>query len=265
MPEAEITFTVFTKLWRLPLPELGAHIRKLGFDGVELPVRPGYPVTPENVTRELPQAVRILKDFGLKIGMIAGDADEKTIAACGASGIPIIRICADIPGEKNYLAAIDDIQRGWDALVPVLARHNVAIGVQNHCGRCIANAMQVRHAIGKYDPAQICLVWDPAHNALEGEAVDIALDTVWSHLRVVNLKSGYWQRTSPPEAELAQWRVYWTTGRHGRTNWPWVARELLRRGFCGDVCLTAEYSDREAVDRLIVEDFAFAKSLFKSA
>jgi hypothetical protein len=28
------------------------------------------------------------------------------------------------------------------------------------------------------------------------------------------------------------------------------------------VCLTAEYSDHDAVDRLIAEDIAFAKALF---
>lgn len=37
-------FSVFTKPWRMPLPDLGRHVQSLGFSGVELPVRPGYQV-----------------------------------------------------------------------------------------------------------------------------------------------------------------------------------------------------------------------------
>jgi len=260
---ATVDFTVFTKSWKTEsLSELAEFVKGLGFDGVELPVRPEYQVEPENVEKGLPEAARILADHGVKIGTIAGPTDERTIAACAAAGVPIIRICVNIPREKSYLAAIEDCQREWDSLVPILDSHGVAIGVQNHCNRCIANAMQLLHAIGKYAPKHICAVWDAAHNGLQGEDVDLALDTIWSHLRVVNLKSAYWKRLTPPEAEVANWRTYWTTGRHGRAEWPWVARELGERGFAGDVCLTAEYSDHDAVERLVKDDVAFAKSLF---
>ena len=45
-----ILFTVFTKPWREPTIEaLADHVKALGFDGVELPVRPGYQVPPEAV------------------------------------------------------------------------------------------------------------------------------------------------------------------------------------------------------------------------
>lgn len=262
MSQSKIRFTVFTKPWTMPLPELGKFIKDLGFDGVELPVRPGFQVEPDNVAKGLPEAVKILGGCGLKIGTIAGPTDEQTIAACAAAGVPVIRICVGIPKKVNYLTAIADFQRQMDRLVPLLEKHGVAIGIQNHCDRCVANAMQIRHAIEKYNPKQICAVWDAAHNGLQGEDVDIALDIVWSHLRVVNLKSAYWKRLSPPEAEVAQWGTYWTTGRHGRANWPWVARELKARGFAGDICLTAEYSDHAAVNRLIAEDLRFAKILF---
>ena len=36
-------FAVFVKPWKaLALPELAAHIKQLGFDLIELPVRPGF-------------------------------------------------------------------------------------------------------------------------------------------------------------------------------------------------------------------------------
>jgi hypothetical protein len=41
-----------------------------------------------------------------------------------------------------------------------------------------------------------------------------------------------------------------------------VAAELKRRNYTGVICLTAEYSDEPAVNRLIAEDLAYAKALF---
>jgi hypothetical protein len=46
------------------------------------------------------------------------------------------------------------------------------------------------------------------------------------------------------------------------SDWPQVARELKRRGYRGDVCLSAEYTDQNAVDRLIAQDLAYARKCF---
>jgi sugar phosphate isomerase/epimerase len=263
---SDVTFTVFTKPWKMPLPELTQHIAHLGFDGVELPVRPGYPVTPANVTEELPNAVRILGEQGLKIASIAGPTDEATIAACAESGIGVIRIMAGMREGERYLEGEARWQREFDALVPLLDKHGVTLGIQNHYGsRDVCNAMCLRHLLERYDPRHIAAVWDAGHNGLEGEAPESALDIVWSHLGMVNLKSAYWQRVTGPEAAIDEWKPYWTTGRHGRANWPRVVSELRRREYRGVVCLTAEYTDEPAVDRLIAEDLAFARAMFKSS
>jgi sugar phosphate isomerase/epimerase len=258
----KIQFTVFSKPWKdMPLPELGRFLRELGFDGIELPVRPEFQVEPANVERGLPEAAGILADCGVKIGSVAGPTDERTIAACAEAGVPIIRICVNIPRDKSYPQAIDDLQREWDALLPALEDGGVAIGVQNHAGRCVANAMETIHVIGRYSPEQVCLVWDAAHEALAGAEPELALDIGWSHLRLVNLKNAFWKRTNGPEADVARWTWYWTSGRQGRAEWDRVAASLKTRGYDGDVCLTAEYSDHDALDRLIAEDLAYARSL----
>ena len=257
----DILFTVFTKPWKQPLQALGKMIKGLGFDGIELPVRPGYQVEPENVTHGLPNAARILADCGLKIASVAGPYDEATIAACAECGVPIIRICVGI-GDEGYMASEARLQREYDALVPLLDKHGVTLGVQNHCDRNICNAMGLRHLLERYNPKHIAAVWDAAHNALNGEDPEMAIDIVWSHLCMVNLKNAFWKRTNGPEAEVAQWRPYWTLGRHGLASWPRVASELKRRNYRGVICLPAEYSDEPAVNRLIAEDIVFAKSLF---
>ena len=257
-----IIFSVFTKPWKTkPLPELAKFIADLGFDAIELPVRPGFQVEPEHVARDLPIAVRVLADHGVQIASVAGPTDEATIAACAACGVPVIRVMASI-GPDGYLVTEARVQREYDALIPLLDKYGVTVGVQNHSGRYVSNAMGLRHLIEKYDPQHIAAVWDAAHNALNGEEPELAIDIVWSHLCMVNLKNAFWRRVTGPEAEDVVWKPFWTTGPQGLASWPRVAAELKRREYKGVVCLTAEYSDAGAVDRLIAQDIAFAKGLF---
>ena len=51
----------------LSVADAGLEIKNLGFEGVDLTVRPGGPVTPEKVISELPLAVASLKALGLAV------------------------------------------------------------------------------------------------------------------------------------------------------------------------------------------------------
>lgn len=199
-------FSVFTKPWKLPLPELGQSVKDMGFDGIELPVRPGYQVEPEQVAAALPAAATRLGEFGISIYSVAGPTDRATIIACGEAGIPVIRTMVTVPRE-GYLARIEEVQREYDALVPLLDEHGVTIGVQNHCDWFVASAMGLLHVIGRYDPKHVAAVWDAAHNALEGEQPEVAIDVLWSRLCMVNLKNAYREQAGLGDAGETRWQV----------------------------------------------------------
>jgi sugar phosphate isomerase/epimerase len=257
-----LQFSLFTKPWKqLPIPELGRMARALGFDGIELPVRLGFQVETANIARDLPVTQQQLRDCGISIYSVATAPTREAIAACGKLAIPVIRVMVDI-GPDGYMATERRVQEEYRALQPALLDAGVTIGVQNHNGNFVCNAMGLRHLLEPFDPKAIGAVWDLAHNALNGEALDLGLDIIWPHLIMVNLKNAFWQRSNGPEAEAASWKVFWTTGRHGLASWPQTAVLLKQRSYSGVVCLTAEYTDETAVDRLIAEDIAFAKSLF---
>ena len=258
-----ISYTVFTKPWKTKtLPELAKFVHDLGFDGVELPVRPGFQVEPDTIAKGLPEAAKIFADHGVRIGTLAGPTDEATIAACAEAGVPIIRVCEKIDLGIGYLATEKRLREGYDALSPTLDQHGVAIGVQNHADFNVNNAMGILHLIEDYDPKHICAVLDQSHNGLNGEPPELAIDIVWSHLKAVNLKSAYWVRSNGPEAPEAKWKKYWTSGRHGLGYWTRTVRELKNRGYSSDICLTAEYTDTSRVDELIADDIVYAKHLF---
>ena len=256
-------FTVFSKPWKdMPLPELAVFIRDVGFDGVELPVRPGFQVEPEGIAEGLPEAVRVFREAGVRIGSIACEPSETVIAACAEAEVDLIRVCVSVPEDETYFEAEARTQKGYEALVPALDKAGVRIGAQNHAGPCIGSSIGLYRLIEPFDPKHVCAVWDPMHCVKAGEIPRLALDILWSRLGLVNLKDTYALRESGAEAEIVRWKWWYTTGRQGMTPWDEVADLLKQRGYEGDICLTAEYSERSSIDRLISQDLAFAKSLF---
>jgi sugar phosphate isomerase/epimerase len=257
-----VTFSVFTKPWpHTSVAELGAFVKGMGFDGIELPIRPGYQVEPETIAVELPRAAAELAAIGVRITSVAAEPDDVTIAACGQAGVPVVRICTQI-GPDGYLASVSEAQRQYEAIVPLLDQHSVTLGIQNHSGGFVSHALGLHHLLEPFEARHVAAIWCPAHNAIGGEFPDTAVDIVWPHLCQVKFKNVFWERKTGPEAEDVLWRPHWTSGIQGLASWPWVARELEKRGFDGVICLDAEYDDHDAVDELITADIAFARSLF---
>ena len=248
----------------LPLQELALHINSLGFDLIELPVREGFPVEPRNVERDLPAAVKLLAEHGIRVLNVTADIpldDESLYSACAAAGIGMNRVMFR-QRELDYWSAEAKARRKLDSALPFCERYGLQIGVQNHSRRFVpVNEMGAYHLLKDYDPRYIAAIWDPAHNALEGMDSDAALDILAPYLCVVNLKNAYWRRISGPEAETAEWQVYFTSGAQGRASWARVIAKLRAIEYQGPICFSAEYSDEERVDELITKDLAFAKSL----
>ena len=147
-------------------------------------------------------------------------------------------------------------------MLPLLDKYGLQLGVQNHYGPTVCNAMGLHHLIERYDPRLIGAVWDAAHNASMARSrrwrsISFGRTCAWSTSRTL-----FGVEFNGPEAEDARWRPWWTTGPHGLASWPRVAAELERRNYSGVICLTAEYSDEPVVDRLIAQDIGYAKALF---
>lgn len=261
-------FAIFIKPWKsLSIQEVGKKIKSLGFDAVELPIRAGFACEPETVVHDLPKAAREFKSMGVELlGVTAENAldDEKFYAACAEAGVTQNRIMIRT-GDMSYWEAEKEARRQLDAALPLCEQYDLRIGIQNHKGRFIASsAIGLYHLLKDYDPNIIGAVWDPAHNALEGEEPELALDIIAEYIHFINLKNGYWQRTNGPETREAEWRVHWTSGRHGRASWARVARKLKAINYSGPFCFSAEYSDEDDLDRFITEDLEYAKLIFKN-
>jgi len=241
----DVSLSVFSKPWTDPIEAVGDRLAKLGMQGVELPVRPGYQVTPETVRETLPAAVASLKSRGLTIYSVAAPLEENVIRACGEAGIPLIRTMVGFDlGVARVGETISATRRRFDELIPVLEASAVRIGVQNHSGFAIGSAMGLFHLIEKYDPRHVCAILDMAHCGVAGEPLEVCLDLLWDRMPgLVNFKSAYRERINGPEEAEATYRTHWTTGRHGAFSWRDLVNALADRNFAGTFVLPAEYTD----------------------
>jgi sugar phosphate isomerase/epimerase len=263
MPSQDVRFAVFTKPWPADsIEELADRVRDLGFDGAEVPVRPGFQVEPETAEKGLPELVERFADRQLSVVSIASVLEEAVFAACAAAGVTLIRVMAPVT-RGRYLESQAKLQRLLADAVPLCERYGVRVGVQQHYGDNVTDAVGLRSLLEGVDDRWVGAIWDAAHDALAGLAPESGLDVVWDRLLMVNLKNAFYVRTNGPEAETAQWSRHFTSGAHGMASWPRVAAELQRRNYHGAVCLTAEYTDENAVERLCRDDLVYAKGLFE--
>ncbi len=259
----DLKVSVFTKPWKsLSLSDLAARVKSMGMDGIELPVRPGFQVEPDNIRRDLPGAVKVMGDHGLRIFSIATDPTPELIESCGEAGVGILRTMPKIETGETYLEAESRYRTLYASLVPVLKGSRVTLGVQQHAGPFVSSAAGILRLIEDLPPEQVGAVWDPAHCSLAGERPDFAIDILWKHLCMVNMKNALWRRVTGPEAVEVKWDRYWTSGKHGLTSWSEVARVLHERGYKGIVLHFAEYADHDSVDRLTIEDMDYLCRVF---
>lgn len=263
MKNGDILFSVFTKPWKnLSVDELGKLVSVLGFDGIEFPLREGFQVEPENAEKGLPQLVKKLGEYGLKVYSVASDASENVFYGCAEAGIPVIRIMPKTDLKDGFFTSMEKVKKQLEGIIPICEKYGIKVAIQNHFGPGLNNSMELKRMIEEYDPRHIGAIWDAAHSALSGEEPEQGLDIVWSHLCMVNLKNAFYRLVSGVDAETAKWGYYFSSGKKGLSSWPRISNYLKNRDYHGVICLTAEFSEAELVNRLIAEDIAYAKSLF---
>jgi sugar phosphate isomerase/epimerase len=246
-------YVYFTKtLQPLTVPELIAFCKDVGLDGVDLAVRPGYPVHPENVAAELPRAAKAFRDEGLTVGLVTAatnliDPESKTapalFEACGKAGVTAIKI-----GYFPYKDRIDDAlaqaRQRLAGFAKLSARTGVRACYHTHSGSNLGNnAAGLRLLLQDADPHAIGAFVDTGHLAVNGGPFRMELDLVRSWLSLVAIKDMAWERTKQG------WRYRVVPASEGIVRWDEVGQALKERGYNGTISLHGEYETRDLADR----------------
>src|SRR5262249_46366594 len=171
-------YVYFTKsLQSLDVAGLIAFLKETGLDGADLAVRPGYPVTPGNVTAELPKAAKAFSDEGLVIGLVTAptnltDPESKPAVAifeaCGKAGVAAVKI-GYFPYQGKFDAALADAQKRMAGFAKLAQKTGVRACYHTHSGNNLGNnCASLRLLLQDLDPHHVGAFVDTGHTAVNG-------------------------------------------------------------------------------------------------
>ena len=210
---------VFSKhLQFLDYNQMAETAAEIGFDGVDLSVRPGGHVLPENVARDLPVAVKAVERAGLKAPMMttsitnASDFDTQAVLGIAANeGIKQYRMgYMKYDFEKGIDKTLDDKKFIIDKLVELNEFFSIIGNYQNHDGIDIGAAIwDLWTLFNNHDPEWIGVQYDIRHNTVEGGhswPVDLQLVSPYVHSLVIKdfkwgIVDGKWRTINTPLGE----------------------------------------------------------------
>ena len=176
---SRFTLCVFSKhLQWLDFKGVGEFAAKVGFDGVDLTVRPGGHIPPERVRNDLPKAVQEIRKAGLRVPMITTsitDAEDPNTSAiletAGSLGIRYYRLgyyrySDDEPVQSTLSRAKTELSK----LAELNQKYGVCGDYQNHAGRNYfgASIWDLWNATEGISPGLIGSQFDLRHATVEG-------------------------------------------------------------------------------------------------
>jgi len=179
--------------------ELADLALEMGYDGYDLPLRPGYPVNPANVRTALPEAVKVMRQSNLIVGMLTAGGDflqasdptaEPIFATMAETGVRLIKLgyWRYDPAKDQYWQRVEQIHADLARWEKLAAKYNVQVCVHTHAGMLGRNVSEVMHLIRGFDPRRVGAYIDPAHLVAEGEPFSAAVGIAAEYLCAVGVK-----------------------------------------------------------------------------
>src|SRR5688500_37282 len=229
-------------LQTLGIPRAGKAIKSLGFEGVDLTVRPGGSVLPENARKDLPEAQKTFADLGLKVPLITtaitntrdahvGDVFE-TAAACGIRELKLGYVGYKEFGTIENLIA--QVQKDLDGITSLAHSTGVRANIHTHSGPYIStNPAIVWQLIKDRDPASIGAYVDPGHMTVEGsrDGWRQGLDLLGKRINLLAVKDLAWEQVEDAKLHKKRWRTRIVPLDRGAVAWPEVFDCLKKLGF----------------------------------
>lgn len=212
-PETKRPIHVFTKcLQFLSYEEMAEVLAKQGFAGADMTVRPGGQVLPENVERDLPKAVKALRNAGIDSKMITtsvNNPDNKFTR-------PILKTMADLgiryyrmgyfeyDHSKSIPQNLENHKFTFEKLEKLNREFGVTGNYQNHSGRRVGGPVWDLYELLKdRDTEYIGVQYDIRHATVEGGVswpLGMKLLAPW--IRTTDIKDFIWEKN-----EKGEWKI----------------------------------------------------------
>jgi L-ribulose-5-phosphate 3-epimerase len=202
--------SIFSKhLQWLNYKDMAEFVVELGFDGVDLTVRPQGHVLPENVEADLPRAVEAIEKAGKKVYMITtsiSNADdpvsEKILKTASSLGIRHYRMGYGYYDKKRTVEESTRIVNGdLEKLAKLNEKYSISGEYQNHSGDYGSGiyfggpVWDLVAALRRINSPFLGSQYDIYHATVEGaNAWPVALELISPFVRSMDIKDFYWAK-----------------------------------------------------------------------
>jgi sugar phosphate isomerase/epimerase len=277
-------YVMFTKhLQEWPLAQAAAKVKGMGFDGLDLTVRGGGFVLPENVKKDLAPALKVAADAGLTVPMLTTnitdvetDNSEALMATAGELGVKELKLGYHTYKQfGEYKAAVENAKAKLVGIAAAAGKYGVRCNLHIHSANFVtANPAVVAWLLKDHDPAQLGAYIDPGHMTIEG-GKDVwrqGMELLADRTNLMAVKSMAWF-FEPDNTRGGKWVDHMVPLQRGSVDWVKVWGILNQIGFDGVVSLHSEYQGSHSWRNLTVdevvdqtrEDFAWLRACREKA
>jgi L-ribulose-5-phosphate 3-epimerase len=256
-------------LIQIEYPELGDIVRQMGFDGVDLTVRPGGHVEPRLANVDLVRAFEVMNGNGLAIPVIttaittpADRTAVPVIALAGMSGAKLFRTGYWTYGNTpNPMMRLAEVQRDFAGLMTIGRQYTSAAAIHNGVGDTVGAAIwDAQRIIEPLDPAWAGHYFDPCNATAAGGSGgwEIALRMAMPRVKAVTIQDFIWEKQN------SRWQMTKCPLGQGMVDWAKFFQMLAQANFTGPVTLEVAHSAKDTASAL-VSDLQFARKQVQTA
>jgi len=274
---------VFSKhLQFLDYEEMAEAAAEIGFDGVDLTVRSGGHVLPENVSSDLEKAVKAVEKAGLNTPMMATDVNDpddpltepvlKTAADLGIRHYRMAYLQYDF--NKGVIETLKEYKSKINNLISVHKKYGIVGNYQNHDGTNVgAPIWDLWYLFRENQPDWIGCQFDIRHATVEGgHSWPIDLQLIAPYIHTLVIKDHKWGQIN------GKWRIINTPVGEGMVDFNHYFQILKDLNIGGPITMHFEYpmtdrpeedmdvkTLREQVIKAMKQDLSTLKDMLKKA
>ena len=246
--EVKTPLCVFSKfLHFLNCEDMGEALAEMGFDGVDLAVRPGGHVNITNVRKELPLAVKALNRNGIQVPMMVTSISRVN----STSAADILQTASD-QGIKFYRTGyyqydfaqtiqqnLDMHKKTVEELAAMNEKYGIHGGYQNHSGTNVgAPVWDLFELMKDVDPRFMGIQYDVRHAVTEGGySWMLGMKRISPWIRTIDVKDFVWNKN-----DKGEWRHQSVPLGEGMVNYDDFLKEYYTLNIEAPVSIHYEYN-----------------------